>query len=181
MESFLNFSRPVTLTKKEQIDLVALLQKVAVEKEITVVTSGDPVRFENDPTLIQSIFANLILNSKQAGADKIEAIFKKGQDLEIYLKDNGKGIEPKIQEKIWYPFFTTREKGTGMGLPSIRKIINFLKGEILLTDTGPQGTTFKIIFYSWTRFTSNIKVIKVLGNPETLFKKDFRIYFCLYL
>ncbi|HLP59151.1 MAG TPA: ATP-binding protein [Candidatus Deferrimicrobium sp.] len=148
MESFLNFSRPVTLAKKEPIDLAVLVQKIAIEKGVTVVASGDPVVLENDPSLIQSIFANLILNSQQAGADKIEVIFKKGRDLEIYLKDNGSGIDPRIREKIWYPFFTTKAKGTGMGLPSIRKIINFLKGEILLVETGPEGTTFKIIFYS---------------------------------
>jgi signal transduction histidine kinase len=147
MESFLNFSRPVTVAKKEQIDLAALIQEIAAEKGISLDSSGDPVILENDPALMQSIFANLILNSQQAGADRIEVIFKKNQDLEIYLKDNGKGIEPKIQEKIWYPFFTTRAKGTGMGLPSIRKIINFLKGDIYLSETGPQGTTFKIIFY----------------------------------
>ncbi|MCX6582167.1 MAG: ATP-binding protein [Candidatus Aminicenantes bacterium] len=147
MESFLNFSRPVTIDRKEQIDLVALLEKIAAEKGITVDAAGEPVMLENDPALIQSIFSNLILNSKQAGADRVEVTFKKGRDLEIYLKDNGKGIDPKIREKIWYPFFTTKDKGTGMGLPSIRKIINFLKGEIILTDAGPRGAAFKIIFY----------------------------------
>ncbi len=148
MESFLNFSRPITIERKEQIDLVSLLKKIAVEKEIAVIAAGEPIMLENDPALIQSIFSNLILNSKQAGADRVEVTLKKDQDLEIYLKDNGKGIDPKIREKIWYPFFTTKDKGTGMGLPSIRKIINFLKGEIILTDTGSQGATFKIIFYS---------------------------------
>lgn len=147
MESFLNFSRPVTFEKKEQIDLAVLLEKIAAEKGIGTAVYGGPTIFENDPTLIQSIFSNLILNSVQAGADKIEVTFKKNRDLEIYLKDNGKGIDPKNREKIWYPFFTTKEKGTGMGLPSIRKIINSLKGDIILADTGSWGTTFKIIFY----------------------------------
>lgn len=147
MESFLSFSRPVTIERKEPIDLVSLLTKIASEKEINIVISGEPVILENDPALIQSIFANLILNSKQAGADRLEVTFKKGRDLEIYLMDNGKGIDPKIRDKIWYPFFTTKDKGTGMGLPSIRKIINFLKGEIILIDTGAWGATFKIIFY----------------------------------
>ncbi|MDQ1349742.1 MAG: Histidine kinase protein [Acidobacteriota bacterium] len=147
MESFLNFSRPVTIERKEQIDLESLLKKIAAEKEINLITAGEPILFESDPALIQSIFANLILNSRQAGADRVEVTFKKGRDLEIYLQDNGKGIDPKIRDKIWYPFFTTKDKGTGMGLPSIRKIINFLKGEIILVDTGVWGATFKIIFY----------------------------------
>ncbi len=151
MESFLNFSKPVTIDKKEEIDLVPLLKKIGKEKEIKIDvtdTAGEAVKIENDPALIQSVFANLILNSKEAEADRIEVTFKKDKDLEIDLRDNGKGIDPKIREKIWYPFFTTKDKGTGMGLASIRKIINSLKGEILVTDSSPQGTTFKIIFYS---------------------------------
>ncbi|MCP5107705.1 MAG: PAS domain S-box protein [bacterium] len=147
MESFLNFSKPVTIDKKEKIDLVRLLKKIAAEKEIALETADEPVLLENDPALIHSIFSNLILNSKQAGADKVEVTVNTGKDIEIYLTDNGKGIDVKNREKIWYPFFTTRDKGTGMGLPSIRKIINSLKGEIFLEDTADTGTTFKIVFY----------------------------------
>ncbi len=151
MESFLNFSRPVTVDKKEKINLVPLMKKIAGEKGIEIEVTdaaGEAVTIEYDPALIQSVFANLILNSKEAGADRIEVTLKKNKDLEISLKDNGRGIDPKIREKVWYPFFTTKDKGTGMGLASIRKIINSLKGEILVTDSSPRGTTFKIIFYS---------------------------------
>lgn len=148
MESFLNFSRPVTITKKEEIDLIPMLKNIAAEKEITMETPGEPLLIKNDAVLVQSIFSNLVLNSKEAGADKIEVAFKKGKNLEILLKDNGKGIEPKIREKIWYPFFTTRDKGTGMGLASIRKIINTLKGEIVLDESGTGGTTFRIVFFN---------------------------------
>jgi len=148
MESFLNFSRPVTINKEEEIDLVTMLQKIAAEKEIAVDVPAEPVFIKNDAVLVQSIFSNLVLNSKEAGADKIKVTFKKGKNLEISLNDNGKGIDPKIRGKIWYPFFTTRDKGTGMGLPSIRKVINTLKGEIALKESGSDGTTFKIVFYS---------------------------------
>ncbi len=148
MESFLSFSKPVTINKKEEMDLVPLLKKIADEKEVSIEIEDKRVTFENDPVLIQSIFSNLLLNSKEAGADRIKITFKKGKNFEIFLKDNGKGIDPKIREKIWYPFFTTKDKGTGMGLASIRKIINSLNGEILLKSTSSSGTTFKIIFYS---------------------------------
>jgi len=148
MEIFLNFSRPVTINKEEEIDLVTMLQKIAAEKEIAADVPAEPVFIKNDAVLVQSIFSNLVLNSKEAGADKIKVTFKKGKNLEISLNDNGKGIDPKIRGKIWYPFFTTRDKGTGMGLPSIRKVINTLKGEIALKESGSDGTTFKIVFYS---------------------------------
>ena len=68
--------------------------------------------------------------------------------MEILWQDNGKGIDHQLKEKIWYPFFTTKEKGTGMGLAIIRKVVNALNGEITLLETSPEETTFKIIFYS---------------------------------
>lgn len=149
MESFLNFSKPVTIEKKEEMDLAALVKDIAAEKGIALDVAGKPVMFENDASLVYSVFSNLLLNAKEAGADFIKVTFKSKKDekLEITLTDNGKGIEPKNREKIWYPFFTTRDKGTGMGLPSIRKIINSLNGEISLKDSTDKGTTFKIIFY----------------------------------
>lgn len=148
MESFLSFSKPIIIEKREKIDLVLLLKKISFEKEIDIEVSDEPVIIENDQGLIHSVFSNLILNSKEAGAKNIKITFKKkGKTLEIILNDNGKGISTKISAKIWYPFFTTKEKGTGMGLAIIRKIINSLGGEILLTDFGQKGTTFKIIFY----------------------------------
>ena len=67
---------------------------------------------------------------------------------EVVVESKLVKIDTEVKEKIWYPFFTTKEKGTGMGLAIIRKIVNTLKGEISLKETGPGGTIFKIIFYS---------------------------------
>jgi signal transduction histidine kinase len=149
MESFLNFSKPVTVQKKGKIDLVSLLKKVSAEKGIDVDLDREKIILESDPALIRSIFSNLLLNSKEAGADKIEVVFKEGKELEILFKDNGTGIDAENREKVWYPFFTTKKKGTGMGLAIIRKIVSTLQGEISLLDTGPGGTTFKVIFFSF--------------------------------
>ena len=149
MESFLAFSKPVQVQNKEEIDLAALLAKIAREKEIILESNRENVMLESDPSLLRPVFSNLLLNSKEAGADRVEVSFKpkKNNGLEIRLRDNGKGIVEDVKGKIWYPFFTTKEKGTGMGLAIIRKIVNTLGGEISLVETGPPGTTFKIVFY----------------------------------
>ncbi len=149
MESFLNFSRPVEVEKMQEINLAELLDKLSREVGITLDLGSRDLVLESDPALLHSVFLNLLLNSKEAGADRVTITFKKkkNQDLEIFFQDNGKGIDAGLKEKIWYPFFTTKEKGTGMGLAIIRKVVNTLKGEISLAETGPGGTTFKIIFY----------------------------------
>ena len=150
MESFLNFSRPIEVEKKQEVNVAELLDKLSIELGVTLSLKSGDLMLESDPALLRSAFLNLLLNSKEAGADQITATFKKkkNKDIEILLQDNGKGIDAEVKEKIWYPFFTTKEKGTGMGLALIRKIINTLKGEISLAETGPGGTKFKIVFYA---------------------------------
>jgi signal transduction histidine kinase len=148
MESFLNFSKPIIVNKKETVNMSQILKKISLEKEIALEVDDEDVSLENDPILLYSVFSNLILNSKESGATAIIVSIKKGKDLEIILKDNGKGIDPKVKDKIWLPFFTTKEKGTGMGLAIIRKIINTLRGDIVLSHSDGGGTAFKITFYS---------------------------------
>ncbi|MGE5343116.1 MAG: sensor histidine kinase [Candidatus Omnitrophota bacterium] len=150
MENFLSFSKPVKVSGKEEIDLVDLLKKVAGENGVEMSLNREQMVVESDVTLMRSVFSNLILNSVQAGASTIQVEFNtvKDQWLDILLKDNGKGIDPQTVEKIWYPFFTTKDKGTGMGLAIIRKILNTLNGEISLKESSPQGTTFEVIFYN---------------------------------
>ena len=150
MESFLNFSRPIEVEKKQEVNVAELLDKLSIELGVTLSLKSGDLMLESDPALLRSAFLNLLLNSKEAGADQITATFKKkkNKDIEILWQDNGKGIDAEVKEKIWYPFFTTKEKGTGMGLALIRKIVNTLKGEISLAETGPGGTKFKIVFYA---------------------------------
>jgi len=147
MEGFLNFSKPVSIEKKEMVDLKRLLRKIAKEQEIGIEFSEQDIILETDPVLINSVFSNLLLNAKEAEAKQIEVDFKDGEYLEIFFKDNGKGIEKRIWEKVWLPLFTTKEKGTGMGLSMVRKILNSLHGDIQLLNSNQEGSIFKIIFY----------------------------------
>jgi signal transduction histidine kinase len=150
MENFLNFSKPIKKKSLVEFDLSSMLKKIAAEKSMDLKIINESVNsiIENDVSLFHSIFSNLFLNSKEAGAEKITIRLKNKQKLEIEFQDNGHGIPDKIKEKIWFPFFTTKEKGTGMGLAFIRKIINSLNGEISLLDSSKKGTTLKIILYN---------------------------------
>jgi nitrogen-specific signal transduction histidine kinase len=147
MEGFLNFSKPVSIEKKEQVDLKQLLKKLAKEQGLGIDFSDKEMELETDPVLINSVFSNLLLNAKEADANKIKIDFKEGEFSEIFLQDNGKGIDKGIREKIWLPLFTTKEKGTGMGLSMVRKILNSMQGDIQLVRSGQDGSVFKIVFF----------------------------------
>jgi two-component system sporulation sensor kinase A len=66
------------------------------------------------------------------------------QGSEIRFEDNGEGIDPENLKKVFNPFFTTKEKGSGLGLPIVKSIIETHQGAIKI-DSGPEeGTTVTI-------------------------------------
>ncbi|MEN8153070.1 MAG: ATP-binding protein [Acidobacteriota bacterium] len=150
MENFLKFSKPVNPGDLEKIDLNKFITGLAGEIGIKINRSPrEDVFILSDRNLLYSVFSNLLLNSKDANADKVEIKAEKGDhgEYRVFFKDNGDGIKDISGDKIWYPFYTSREKGTGMGLAIVKKVLNFLNGEIVLVSSDEKGTVFKIIFY----------------------------------
>jgi len=120
-----------------------------------------------DATQIHQILINLCTNASHAMTDNgglLEIIIQSkildeksgrkfkylplGNYVELTIKDSGSGIDPKIREKIFDPYFTTKGvgKGTGMGLAVVHGIVKNHKGEIYVESEFGQGTTFTIVF-----------------------------------
>jgi signal transduction histidine kinase len=85
------------------------------------------------------------------GGEITLSISEKGEDVIIAISDQGIGISPENMEKVFTPFFTTKEvgKGTGLGLPLCYGIVKMHKGKIDVKsnnepEKGPTGTTFTI-------------------------------------
>ena len=145
MENFLSFSKPIERIQHVRTDLKPILIHTAETNQMSIDLPVEEIVLESDPVLLNVIFSNLALNSKQAGADTIR--IERPSAGEIVIGDNGPGIEEKIGDRIWLPFFSTKQSGTGMGLPIVRKVVNALNGEIqLLPGKGP-GAWFKISFF----------------------------------
>ena len=91
---------------------------------------------------------NLLINATQAmgesGGELIIRSHSSGGEQYIEIIDTGPGIEPENQEKIFDPYFTTRSGGTGLGLPTCRRIIEEMNGHINLHSEPGKGTSFAI-------------------------------------
>lgn len=151
MENFLNFSKPLSTTRIEEVNTAELISSICSENGISAKISGDSSgALKSDPNLIRSVFTNLILNAKEAGASIIKAnLTNAGNKLvKLEIQDNGKGILETDLDKVWYPFYTSKPKGTGMGLAIVKKIVNFLNGEINIIKSDNKGTKFRLTFYS---------------------------------
>ncbi len=90
-----------------------------------------------DADMLHQAMLNLLLNALQAmDSDGRLEICIKGLDqhVQIEIVDSGPGIDNAIIEKIWDPFFTNKEKGTGLGLGIVQNIIEAHNGEIRLEN-----------------------------------------------
>lgn len=103
---------------------------------------------EADPTLIRQAFSNLIQNALEAmegaGEIGIRILNRPAGMLEVKITDTGPGIAKEHFDKIFLPFYTTKEKGTGLGLALVHKIILAHNGQISVESTEGSGTAFTI-------------------------------------
>lgn len=123
---------------------VRLVQADADSRNITLrrnITDLSKVRL--DPNQITQALLNLLLNAMQSaesgGSIEVGAALKPSDArLEIWVEDDGDGIENDRLDKIFDPFYTTRSKGTGLGLAIVHKIIENHRGEIRI-ESPPSG------------------------------------------
>jgi len=104
-----------------------------------------------DQMQLQQIFLNLMLNAGDAMPDGGTLTIKTSQDpaknlIQVDIADTGKGIHKEVMDKIFQPFFTTKPKGTGMGLAVAKRIVEEHGGNINVKSTAGGGTTFRILF-----------------------------------
>ncbi|MRX47753.1 hybrid sensor histidine kinase/response regulator [Pedobacter puniceum] len=98
-----------------------------------------------DEEQILQALQNVFINAIEAGANYISVkTAVKNNEVEILISDNGSGVQPEDQKRIFEPFFTHKAKSLGMGLANAQKILLNHKGKISLEDTSANGSTFAI-------------------------------------
>ena len=137
VSNVLDYTRKVDLHFKEH-DLLKLCEElVPFAKECEV--QGHSCLCLVDKERLKLALLNLVRNGIEA-AGAVKIIVKKEGIIEI--RDEGPGISPEVMKKLFTPFFTTKTKGTGLGLVEAKKVIEAHGGQ--LTVTSNKGTTFKV-------------------------------------
>jgi signal transduction histidine kinase len=121
-------------------------QQKNIEMKSFVPANLPPVSIDRD--LFKQAILNLFLNGMQAmpggGEISIQAE-SRGGEIALSFIDTGAGIPPEVQAKIFRPFFSTRPGGSGLGLPTTRKIVEAHGGRIEVQSEPGHGTKFTII------------------------------------
>lgn len=179
---------------KETISLIRSTIPTTIEVQSHI--NGDAAIMA-EPSQIHQVFMNLCTNAAQAMEDEsgvldlsIEKVhsserpYAEGQDgfktsthyLEIRIADTGSGIAPEIKERIFDPYFTTKEpgEGTGMGLAMVHGVVKSLNGEIVVSSELGRGTTFTIYLpISGGRKKQQVQEEDIpLGSEKILFVDD---------
>jgi signal transduction histidine kinase len=124
------------------------------KKSIEFHSSVEPETLEltADPELVEQVLINLILNSIQALAGKpggrieLTARLDASSRSIIQVRDNGPGILEEVKEKIFIPFFTTKQEGSGIGLSLSRQIMRLHRGTISVQSRPDVETVFTLKF-----------------------------------
>lgn len=124
------------------------LFKINVKNRLTPIKD---VCVDADPVQIREVFDNLLNNAYEAfpehksGNIEVSALCDKDLGVvRVTIKDDGAGIPPEIIDKIHEPFFTTKSKGTGLGLAVSFQIVDFHKGKIEVASDKIHGTIFTV-------------------------------------
>jgi PAS domain S-box-containing protein len=153
MKDLLLFARPPK-PRHAPTDLVPLVTTTAhllsedpALKEVDVEVEGSAPTISADPDMLRIVFQNLLINGAHAmhGKGRIRvAIGAVDSRCQIAFIDSGPGIPTEIREKIFTPFFTTKTRGSGLGLPTAKRLIEAHNGQIAI-DCPPAGGTAVVI------------------------------------
>ncbi|MGB6927584.1 MAG: ATP-binding protein, partial [Syntrophobacteria bacterium] len=105
-----------------------------------------------DPMQMQQVFLNLLLNAVEAMPDggmlaTKTSYDKKLDSIEITISDTGSGMEQSVKSKVFQPFFTTKRKGSGLGLSITRRLVEQHGGQIYVESDPGKGTVFNIFLH----------------------------------
>ena len=154
LTEFINYSRPREV-RRTKIDLSAAIKEVIrtltfdiEEKQLHVETGGEGLAIEADEQLLRQVLFNLLLNAIQAadagGEIKFAAQRTGPHAAALEIRDNGPGVPSERRQEIFKPYFTTHQKGTGLGLAVVQQIVLAHGWEIECRANEPKGAIFRV-------------------------------------
>jgi len=151
----------VTLNAPVAFDVRPVLESVIESPEIKIKAQSRGVRMNVriakcppqvlcDPTYVGEVFRNVLENAIEAtptdGKISVLAYAKNEKTFVLSIKDSGGGISETDKAKLFTPFFTTKEKGMGLGLPFVKRVMDACGGKIEIESREGKGTRFRLLF-----------------------------------
>ncbi len=154
LTEFINYSRPREVRRSKIAlnsafaEVLRTLNHDLEEKKVRVETGGEPLAIEADEQLLRQVLFNLLINAIQAvnesGQIQISAKRESATEASLEIRDDGTGVSSEQRQEIFKPYFTTHQKGTGLGLAVVSQIVLAHGWEIQCLANTPKGAIFRI-------------------------------------
>ena len=154
LTEFINYSRPREVRRSKVAlhsafaEVLRTLAHDLEEKKVLVETGGEELSIEADEQLLRQVLFNLLINAIQAvgegGRIQISAKHESATEASLEIRDDGTGVSPEQRHEIFKPYFTTHQKGTGLGLAVVSQIVLAHGWEIECLANTPKGAIFRI-------------------------------------
>jgi signal transduction histidine kinase len=155
VRTFLDFNRPVELALQDvnvgecAAEILHLLELEATQKEIEITLNQPPgpVVVKADPDLLRQALMNIAVNAIEAmehGGHLRMTIERDSGSCTVRIHDTGPGIPANIRDKVFQLYYTTKPKGSGIGLAMTFRAVQLHGGTIEVEGEPGQGTTFRI-------------------------------------
>jgi len=134
--------------KELVLDLLQPFRETLAERiKFSLRESGRDFELVGDRGKLKVAIRNILINAIEAikGQGRVEvSLMDRGEELELEIRDSGCGIPEEVAARIFEPYFSTKEKGTGLGLPICKRIVEEHEGKLRLESRPGQGTTVTI-------------------------------------
>lgn len=154
VQDLLTFARPRT-PKLAPVSLRSLVERTAelLKKDpglaaVEVQLDGDDAVARVDAGQLQHVFQNVLLNAGQAmaGEGQIQVTVRKVENgrCEVVFTDSGPGMSRDVRARIFEPFYTTKHRGTGLGMAIAKQVVDLHHGELSVDTPAEGGTTVRV-------------------------------------
>ena len=154
LTEFINYSRPREV-RRTKVSPAAIASEVVrtlgfdiEEKKLRIEVGGEPLMVEADEQLLRQVLFNLLINAIQAVGEngKIQFTISRAEKNEAVMevRDDGPGVTAANRSEIFKPYFTTHQKGTGLGLAVVQQIVHAHGWDIECLTNSPRGAVFRI-------------------------------------
>lgn len=154
----LEYTRPAPL-RRVRTDLSVLVDEALrvfandpVAARVTIEQDLSPVTVACDPDQTRQVFWNLLVNAAQAaasregGAGRVRVACRPdARGARLVIEDDGPGIPAADLPRIFLPFFTTKRNGTGLGLPTVQRVVDAHRGSVTVDSSPGRGTRFVVV------------------------------------
>jgi signal transduction histidine kinase len=126
---------------------VSLFSQDGAHAGVRIAVTGAAPPILADAELLKIVFINLFINSAQAMKGQGDIVVHVAPDdgmCRVVVSDTGSGIPPEVRDKLFTPFVTTKSRGTGLGLSTVKRLVEAHRGEIVVESPPAGGTAVTI-------------------------------------